>query len=166
MCTLSLNDRGDDLDLGCQRESSSGCGDDLDLGYIRKSSSDSRGDLDLSHQIFEAGFLVKIDTPQCIYGENGSNFTGGERELCEGLPNINQKKVNDYLIQKEVKWHYGPPIASHMGGVWERIVKSVKTILKVRLKGQVVEDEVVATLMTEVEAILNSRPITQISQDS
>ena len=111
-------------------------------------------------------FMNRRGTPQCIYSDNGSNFIGGERELREALQNINQKKVNDYLIQKEIEWHFSPPLASHMGGVWERMVKSVKTILKVLLKDQVVEDEVLATLMTEVEAILNSRPITQISQDS
>ena len=109
-------------------------------------------------------FMNRRGTPQCIYSDNGSNFIDGERELREVLQNINQKKVIDYLIQKEIEWHFSPPLASHMGGVWERMVKSVTTILKVLLKDQVVEDEVLATLMTEVEAILNSHQITQISQ--
>ena len=68
-------------------------------------------------------FMNRRGTPQCIYSDNGSNSIGGERELREALQNINQKKVNDYFIQKEIEWHFSPPLASHMGGVWERMVK-------------------------------------------
>ncbi|KAJ8035403.1 hypothetical protein HOLleu_22626 [Holothuria leucospilota] len=56
-------------------------------------------------------------------------------------------------------------IASHMGGVWERVIRSVRKILK-NLRGeQIVNDEVLLTVMAEVESILNSRPLTQLSLD-
>ena len=53
-----------------------------------------------------------------------------------------------------------------MGGVWERMVRSVKKILKVMMKQSVVEGEVLHTVLTEVEGVLNSRPISQLHQDS
>ena len=49
-----------------------------------------------------------------------------------------------------------------MGGVWERLVRSVKKILSVLLSEQVVGDE---SLLTVVESILNSRPSTQNPDD-
>ena len=54
-----------------------------------------------------------------------------------------------------------PPLASHMGGVWKRQIQSARAILSFLLKthGQSL-DESLNTLMTEVEGILNSRPIT------
>ena len=52
-----------------------------------------------------------------------------------------------------------------MGGAWERMVRSVKTILKSLLKEQLVKDEALSTLTTEVERILNERPLTSASDD-
>ena len=111
-------------------------------------------------------FMNRRGAPTAIFSDNGSNFVAGERELREGVRNFSQEKIQRYLHQIEIEWHFNPPLASHMGGIWERMVRSVKKILKVLLKNQVVTDEVLQTLLTEVEGILNSRPITQVSQDS
>jgi len=51
-----------------------------------------------------------------------------------------------------------------MGGVWERMIRSVRQILKAILKEQLVSDEVLLTVMAEVVNILNSRPLTQNSE--
>ena len=46
---------------------------------------------------------------------------------------------------------FQPPLASHMAGVWERMVGSVKKILKVMMKQSVFGDEVLQTVLKEVE---------------
>ena len=46
-----------------------------------------------------------------------------------------------------------------MGGVWEPIIRSVRKILRVLLREQLVSGEVLRTLMSEVESILNGRPL-------
>ena len=61
--------------------------------------------------------------------------------------------------QREIKWIFKPPTASHMGGVWERIIQSVKRILKALLWEQLVNDESLLTLMAETESVINSRPL-------
>ena len=61
-----------------------------------------------------------------------------------------------------IKWYKNPPLASIMGDVWERQIRSARAILSSLLKthGQSLDDESLITLMTEVEGILNSRPLT------
>ena len=67
--------------------------------------------------------------------------------------------------QRGTEWHYNHPGASHTGGVWERIIRSVRKILGNLLQQQTVSDETLIAIMTEVEAILNARPLTQLSMD-
>ena len=64
---------------------------------------------------------------------------------------------SDYII-----WHRNPPTASHMGGVWERQIRSAQNILMSLLvtHGRSLNDESLRTLFAETEAILNSRPLT------
>ena len=53
-----------------------------------------------------------------------------------------------------------------MGGIWERLVRSVKTVLKSLIKQDLLTDEQLTTFMCEVEKILNDRPLTVVSSDS
>lgn len=52
-----------------------------------------------------------------------------------------------------------------MGGVWERIIRSIRKILRALLGQQVISDEMLQTLMSEIQGILNSRPLTPVSSD-
>ena len=110
-------------------------------------------------------FISRLGRPEVIRSDNGTNFRGGERELREEIKKWNHNKIQDVLCQKEIDWKFNPPTASNFGGVWERLIRSVRSILRVLLKQQQVSDEILVTLMAQVEAILNSRPITKYSDD-
>ena len=64
-----------------------------------------------------------------------------------------------------IQWKFNPPTASHMGGVWERQIRTIRKILRGLMKEQVLHDESLATLMCHVESIINSRPLTVVSDD-
>ena len=53
-----------------------------------------------------------------------------------------------------------------MGGAWERMMRSVRQILRALLKKQIVSDEILSTVIAEVVNILNSRPLTRNSNSS
>lgn len=100
-----------------------------------------------------------------IRSDNGTNIVGAERELREAIENLNHNLINDVLLQKGVKWVFNPPAASHHGGVWERLIRSVRKVLYSILKTQTLDEEGLATVFCEVEAIVNGRPITKASTD-
>ena len=62
-------------------------------------------------------------------------------------------------------WKFNPPSAPHMGGVWERLVRSVKEAMTGLMKDAVLTDPQLLTLLTEAESILNSRPLTPSSDN-
>ena len=73
--------------------------------------------------------------------------------------------VEQHMIQQEIEWHFNPPCASHMGGIWERMIRSTRTVLKALAKEQILTDEQLRTLMAEAVKIINDRPITPVSSD-
>ena len=87
--------------------------------------------------------------------------------MIEGL---DKKKIDSFAVDHEIMWHFNPPAAPHMGGVWERLVKSVKEVLYATMQDRLMQnrlltDPQLATTFTEVEAILNNRPLTHASSD-
>ena len=111
-------------------------------------------------------FISRRGTPSNIYSDNGTNFVGDNRILKEALQQFNQTRPKNYCSQLEINWHFNLPHASHMEGAWKCMIRSVKRILGALIKLQAVNDKGFFTLMTEVEEILNFRPIAPIIFDS
>ena len=90
--------------------------------------------------------------------------------LCTRAVHIEivEDTVKNFLFDKGVTWIFNSPHSSHMGGVWERIIGITRRILDAMLMdlpSKNLTHDVLVTLMAEVCAILNSRPITTISTD-
>ena len=101
-----------------------------------------------------------------LYSDCGTNFIGANFELkrmlnkCKSsLPN----EILEYLSLENTEWHFIPPGSPHFGCLWEAGVRSVKYHIK-RVLGQTkLTFEEYATLLTQVECCLNSRPISAMS---
>lgn len=110
-------------------------------------------------------FVNRRGKPIEIRSNNGTNFKGGERELRESISEWNQQKIESFLKQRQIIWKFNPPAASNMGGVWEHVIRYVQSILSAMLKEQTTTDEALLPFFSQVEAILNSRPLTTCSDD-
>eukprot|EP00794_Sanderia_malayensis_P001724 gene1724-biopygen1574 len=110
-------------------------------------------------------FVARRGKPHEIRSDNGTNFVGGNRELKEAISQWNKEKLRQYLSQQEIKWIPNPPKASHMGGVWERVIRSIRKIMQVLLREQLLDDEGLLTTFCEIESIINGRPVTKVSDD-
>lgn len=108
-------------------------------------------------------FIARRGRPKTIYSDNGKNLVGGEAELRRCLEQWNQSVITEELAQRLIEWRFNTPLASHMGGVWERMIGAVKRALRVVLGLQRPCDEVLQTLLAEVEFMVNSRPLTYVS---
>lgn len=111
-------------------------------------------------------FINRRGHPKMIRSDCGTNFKGATNELKKEIEKMDNLRIAKSLQRKEIEWRFNPPEAPHMGGVWERLVRSVKTTLSVMMsEGAVMHDFTLLTLLTEVEAILNGRPLTPVSDD-
>ena len=95
--------------------------------------------------------------------DNGTNFIGGCKEINQLVQQINKDKVQMMTANKGITWDWNPPAAPHFGGVFERMIKSVKRAVNSVLGNADVNDEEMQTIFTSVEGLMNSRPQTQLS---
>ena len=93
----------------------------------------------------------------------GSNFKGVETEFKRAVEAWNSSASAGARVTN-LEWIFLPPMAHHRAGVWERLIKLVKKHNNSVLV-QPVEVDVLVTMLAQVEAILNFRPITQVNDD-
>ena len=110
-------------------------------------------------------FISRRGQVSVIRSDNGTNFIGAERELREAIQNLDDSKIKEEMLKGGIDWNFNPPGASHQGGVWERQIRTVRKVLGALLKQQVLDDDGLHTLLCEVESIINSRPLTKMSED-
>lgn len=99
-----------------------------------------------------------------LRSDRGTNFIGAKRELAEVVSEMNEDQIRQFLLQEGcdyLAFKTNVPSASHMGGVWERQIRSVRNVLEALMRdhGTQLCDEGLRTLMCEAAAIVNSRPL-------
>ncbi|XP_062551349.1 uncharacterized protein LOC134216493 [Armigeres subalbatus] len=110
-------------------------------------------------------FICRRGPPLEVFSDNGTNFKGASRELVNEVRNINENCAGE-LTSARLKWNFNPPASPHMGGVWERLVRSTKDVLKTIDDGKRLTDEILTTAITEAGDIINSRPLTYVTNES
>lgn len=102
-----------------------------------------------------------------LSSDNGTNFRGADRELREMFSAASEfyQECRVQLAADGTEWTFIPPSAPHFGGLWEAGVKSAKHHLRRVLGDQLLTYEELSTLLCQVEACLNSRPLYPMSVD-
>jgi hypothetical protein len=111
-------------------------------------------------------FVSRRDLPAHMYSDNSTNFHGTDRELQTSFRAMSSNlTLQVTLANDSVQWHFIPPAAPHFGGLWEAGVKSFKFHLRRVIGSRTLSKADFATLLCQIEACLNSRPIATLSDD-
>lgn len=106
-------------------------------------------------------FIARRGRPSVIYSDNGTNFVG----TSSALRKVDWERVASNDTLHPINWKFIPPSAAWWGGWWERLIRTTKELL-VRVLGQAsVNYEELLTILCDAEAVINSRPLTYISND-
>ncbi|KAL0829413.1 hypothetical protein ABMA28_004186 [Loxostege sticticalis] len=127
---------------------------------------------DLSTPAFLAAFrrmCARRGTPRHVYSDNGTNFVGADKIL-----KLEHKAILDTIDASFIKniseigvsWNFNCPVFPSAGGLWEAAVKSMKYHLKRVLGDQKLTYEEFITLLHQIEACMNSRPLCPLSENS
>ncbi|XP_039514870.1 uncharacterized protein LOC120469772 [Pimephales promelas] len=108
--------------------------------------------------------IARRGQPREIRSDCGTNFRGAERELREAFCSM-ESELQIRLADHQIDFKLNPPSAPHFGGIWEREVRSIKNALQVAVGNQAVTEDVLSTILVEVEGILNSKPLGYASTD-
>ncbi|CAL8137208.1 unnamed protein product [Orchesella dallaii] len=123
--------------------------------------------IDMTTEAFLAAlrrFVSRRGVPAVLYSDCGTNFTGADKELKQFLrDDEHNRAVTDDLSGRGIEWKFNPPSSPHHGGLWEAGVKSVKYHLRRVVGNHTLTFEEFATILCQVEACLNSRPLCAIS---
>ncbi|CAK1597854.1 unnamed protein product [Parnassius mnemosyne] len=103
-----------------------------------------------------------------LHSDNGTNFVGAARELQE-LFNEEKSKLIPELVEclanNGTKWNFIPPHAPNFGGLWEAGIKSTKYHLRRVIGNSTLTFEELTTVLAQIEACLNSRPLSCVDQN-
>ena len=114
-------------------------------------------------------FTSRRGKPQVILSDSGRSLVGAKRRLSELELLLSSKANNDMIAKRlaedNIHWHLNPVYAPHFGGLWEAGIKSMKHHLHRVLGNAVLNYAEMNTMLTQVEACLNSRPLTPMSSD-
>ena len=114
-------------------------------------------------------FIARRGQVREITSDNGTNLVSANRELSQAIKQLDECKIQHFTSSMEIQWRFNPPAASHHGGVWERHIRTIRDILHSLLREQHMKvarsDDQLHTLMCEIEATINSRPLTRQSND-
>ncbi|XP_053691538.1 uncharacterized protein LOC128740053 [Sabethes cyaneus] len=103
-------------------------------------------------------FCSRYGEPEEIFSDNGTCFRGAWNEIQKTKKQIN-RECAEQMISPSTAWYFNPPGTPHMGGIWERMVRSVKEAMRALHDGKKLTDEILNTTVAEVADMINLRRV-------
>ena len=104
--------------------------------------------------------MARRGRPAIIYSDNGTKFMATDRAFRQ----LDWEIIKTNAIER-INWRFNPPTAAWWGGWWERLIRLLKQLLKKTLGRASLTYEELETVLCDCEALINSRPLTYVSED-
>ncbi|GFS74006.1 integrase catalytic domain-containing protein [Trichonephila clavipes] len=88
------------------------------------------------------------------------------RGAVREFKNLDWIKIERETEIQRIKWKFNPPTTAWWGGWWERLIRVLNDLLKRTLGNAVLKYEELLTVLCDCESIVNSHPLTYVSEDS
>lgn len=105
--------------------------------------------------------IARRGRPVTMYSDNGGNFVG----MNNCIERLDFKKIAALVAFEQIEWKFNPPAAPWWDGFWERLIAVLKGLLRRTLRRTCLNYEEMLTVLVDCEAVINSRPITFVSDD-
>ncbi|XP_055527503.1 uncharacterized protein LOC129720107 [Wyeomyia smithii] len=114
-------------------------------------------------------FVARRGKPQVIMCDNATTFVGAKRELMELYKLFYsqqfQESITKHAGSDGIDFRFIPPRSPNFGGLWEAQGKSFKTHFRKTIGLRTLNVDEMQTALAQIEAVLNSRPMTPVSSD-
>lgn len=125
---------------------------------------------DMTTETFLAAFdrfINRRGTPECVYSDNAKTFIGAKNLIAidQEKSILEYSRVARHVANEGIQWQFIPPRGPHHGGIWESNIKSMKHHLKRVIGDMTLTYEEMTSVLTKIEACLNSRPMWPLNDD-
>lgn len=110
-------------------------------------------------------FIARRGLPTTVYSDNALTFKRASRDIQRLWNILRSREAQDYCSLQRITWKFIVEKAAWWGGWWERMVRSVKVSLRKILGRQSLTFEELLTVLADIEATINSRPLTYDGQE-
>lgn len=124
---------------------------------------------DLSADKFINGFrryIARRGKPSTVLSDNGTQFQLGEKVLRLMWSNlIKTSEIHTYFSKEGIEWKFITPLSPFKGAIYERLVQIFKNAFRKSIGRKILEMDEFNTFIIEIESVMNSRPIAQVSDE-
>ena len=108
-------------------------------------------------------FFSRRGLPERIHSDNALYFTSTAKTFEDS--SFTTTEIQKNAESKKIAWKFIPPGAPQFGGPWERLIEMSKRLFFNIAGSRKLQEDSFSTLICQVEALLNSRPLTSVSSD-
>jgi hypothetical protein len=106
-------------------------------------------------------FICRRGRPTTMWSDNGTNFRGA----VNAFKQLDWKTIEEETASKMIKWKFIPPTAAWWGGWWERLIRTMKDLLRKVLGHSKLGWAQLEYVLCDVETAMNERPLTYVADD-